>query len=209
MSRDEDDGASHLAMRPAGLAGRLFGVVMERLNARAYRQACELAAPVRGESVLEIGFGTGRLVEMLLERVDPGLVAGVDPTPTMVEVALARRGVRHAGARADLRVGEASRLPWPDASFDVAFALHCFQFWPDPAACARELRRVLRPGARLAVILREHGNGHAPSWLPNPISRSPDEAAGARACFAGAGFVIDVGTPPDSVVARVPRVPET
>jgi ubiquinone/menaquinone biosynthesis C-methylase UbiE len=89
-------------MRPAGLAGRLFGMVMEKMNARAYRRVCELAAPARGESVLEIGFGTGRLVEMLLERVEPGRVAGVDWTPTMVDVALSRRGVRNAGARADL-----------------------------------------------------------------------------------------------------------
>lgn len=202
MSRDENDGPSHLAMRPAGFAGRLFGVVMERLNAAAYRQACEVGAPAPGESVVEIGFGTGRLVEMLLERVAPGLVAGVDPTPTMVEVALARRGVRRAGARADLRVGEASRLPWPDASFDAAFALHCFQFWANPAACAREIRRVLRPDGRLVVILREHGKGRVPSWLPNPISRSGDEAAGARACLAAAGFAVDSETTPHAIVAR-------
>jgi SAM-dependent methyltransferase len=193
---------AHLAMRPEGMAGRLFGVVMERLNAPAYRLACELAAPAPADAVLEVGFGTGRLVELLLERVTQGRVAGVDPTPTMVEVARARRGVRRAGERTDLRLGDAGRLPWSDASFDVALALHCFQFWPDPLACARELRRVLRPGGRLVVILRAHGDGRAPRWLPNPISRSEDEVGGARACFAEAGFALEPTRATEAIVAR-------
>jgi SAM-dependent methyltransferase len=175
-------------MRPAGFAGRLFGAVMERMNAPVYRLALEMLAPAPDEAVLEIGFGTGRLVEMLLARVSHGRAAGVDPTETMLDVARGRRAVRAAAARVDLRLGEASHLPWPDASFDAALALHCFQFWPDPRAGVAEVHRVLRPGGRFVLVLREHGGG-APAWLPNPISRSGDEIAGTRACLAEGGFV--------------------
>ena len=180
-------GGARLAMRPEGLAGRLFGKVVEAMNAPSYRLAIQMIDPAPHEHVLEVGFGTGRLAELLIERLPRGRVAGVDPTETMVEVARERPGIRRAGDRVDLRCGDASRLPWPDASFDAVAALHCFQFWPDPEAGLREARRVLRPNGRLALILREHGTS-PPAWLPNPISRSPDEIAGTEACLLAAGF---------------------
>lgn len=204
MERDSGGDRAHLAMRPAGLAGRLFGVVMEKFNAGAYEQAVSLAAPAPGEALLEVGFGTGRLVEILLERVPDVRVAGVDPTPTMVDVARGRRRVARAGDRADLRCGDASRLPWPDASFDAAFALHCFQFWSDPVDGAREILRALRPGGRLVVILREHG-ARPPGWLPNPLSRTGDEIAAARACFEQAGYALDADSTRHAIVARRPK----
>ena len=86
-----------LAMRPEGLAGRLFGRVMERMNTPAYGRAVACLGPAEGERFLEIGFGTGRLVELLLGSAPGVRVAGVDPAPTMLEVAKGRRGVRGAG----------------------------------------------------------------------------------------------------------------
>ena len=176
-----------LPMRPEGLAGRLFGLVMERLNAPAYRRAVELLAPRAGERVLEVGFGTGRLVEGLLAAAPGVQVAGVDPTPTMVATASRRRAVRDAGDRVDLRLGTDAALPWPAHSFDASAAVHSFQFWPDPARSLAELRRVLAPRGRLLLVLRDHSR-RAPAWLPNPISRSGHEAEAALGLLTEAGF---------------------
>jgi len=82
----------HLPMRPEAWAGRAFGVLMERLNRPAYRAAARLLAPKDGERFLEIGFGTGRLVELLLAAGPKVAVAGVDPTASMVAVASGRIG---------------------------------------------------------------------------------------------------------------------
>lgn len=193
-----------LPMRPAGLAGRLFGVVMERINAPAYRLAIAMLEPEPHQHVLEIGFGTGRLVEMLVERLPEGYVAGIDPTETMVQVARNRRSVRAAPKRVDLRLGKAAALDWPDASFDSVVALHCFQFWPDPGAGLREIRRVLRPGGRCVLILRTHDEHHPPAWLPNPLSRSGNEIGAARTCLSDAGFRLESNSPwPDhAILAR-------
>lgn len=178
---------SPLPMRPQGLAGRLFGLVMERLNRPAYRRAVEVLAPRAGERIVEVGFGTGRLVEELLAAA-PGLrVAGVDPTPTMLETASRRPAVRDAGARVDLRLGTDAALPWPAHSFDASAALHSFQFWPDPARSLAELRRVLAPHGRLLLVLRDHGR-RPPAWLPNPISRGGHEPEAALALLIEAGF---------------------
>jgi len=176
-----------LPMRPEGFAGRLFGVLMERLNRPAYARAAALLGPPRSARFLEIGFGTGGLVAMLLAS-DPSVrVAGVDPTPTMVRVASRRRDVATAYARTDLREGADTPLPWPDAHFHGVAALHCFQFWPDPSATAAEIARVLRPGGRLVLILRDHGE-RPPAWLPNPLCRSGEEVEQARALLAASGF---------------------
>lgn len=195
-----------LPMRPAGLFGRAFGVAMEWLNSSAYRLALDMLGLQLHESVLEIGFGTGRLIEMLADNVRDGRVAGVDPTETMVEVARKRRRVRAAADRIELRLGDATDLPWASESFDAAVALHCFQFWPEPANDLKEIRRVLRPGGRLAIILRSHGR-KPPAWLPNPISRSSNEIEGARTCIADAGFELDKPEiwPAHAILARRAR----
>lgn len=172
-------------MRPHGLAGRIFGVLMERTNRPAYERAASLIDLSSEGRFLEIGFGTGMLAEMMASRATAGLVAGVDPSPLMVETA--RRRLHHMGVRHELIEGTAENLPWPDASFDAAAALHSFQFWPDPVAALTEIRRVLRPGGRLILILRDHGRRQV-DWLPNPWSRTPNEIEDALTLLARTGF---------------------
>lgn len=178
-----------------------FGRVMEVFNGPAYRRA--LKGLPRDGAVLEIGFGSGRLVELLLARKTYSLVAGVDPTPAMVRMAAARPKVRRAGDRVDLRLGDAERLPWADARFDVVLAVHSFQFWSDPAAGLREIRRVAAPGGLLRLLLRDH-DARPPAWLPNPISRSGREIDGAVSLLRAQGFV-DVETDGRLIDARSGR----
>jgi len=183
----------HLPMRPQGWAGRAFGLLMERLNRPAYDAAVRLLAPQAGERFLEIGFGTGRLVELLLAAAPDVRVAGVDPTATMVDVASARTGVLVAGSRVELRQGPDSPLPWERGRFDGVAALHSFQFWPDPVASIHEISRVLRPGGRLLFVLRDHSR-NPPDWLPNPLSRSGAESEMVATLLKDVGY--EVKSPP-------------
>jgi ubiquinone/menaquinone biosynthesis C-methylase UbiE len=176
-------------MQPSGVAGRLFGVLMEALNEPAYRAALKALAPVPEDKILEIGFGTGRFTELVLESDPEVNVAGVDSTATMVETAQRRRKIRAAGARADLRQGDASSLPWPEGYFNAVVAIHSFQFWPDPAQAVREIRRVAAPGGRLLLVLRHHAR-KAPAWLPNPLSRSRDEVRATMDFLETADFEV-------------------
>jgi cyclopropane fatty-acyl-phospholipid synthase-like methyltransferase len=171
-------------MRPQGAAGRVFGVLMEAINAPAYRFALDLLALEPTSDVLEIGFGTGRMIELMAEQT-AGRIVGVDPTPTMV--AAAERRLRRLGDRVSLSLGGDADLDFTAGGFDRITALHAFQFWPDPAATVRRLRELLRPGARVVLVLRDHER-RASDWLPNPLSRAPGEAEAARALLADAGF---------------------
>lgn len=177
-----------LAMRPAGMMGRAFGVVMEKMNTPSYRLAAQLIGAQKDDRILEIGFGTGRLLEMLVETTEDISVAGVDPTPTMLDVALAKEGIKQHASRIDLRQGTASSLPWPDETFTAVAALHSFQFWEDPALGLGEVRRVLSSKGRIVLILRDHTN-KALEWLPNPLSRAGNEFEATCSLLAASGFI--------------------
>jgi len=173
-------------MRPDGAAGRVFGRLMEALNAPAYAFALRLLRLQSDCDVLEIGFGTGRMIELILQN-SHGRVFGVDPSAAMVDVACRRRRVRQAGDRIDLRLGDDTLLDFPARSLDRIVAIHSFQFWTDPAATTARLVALLRPGGRLVLVLRDHSR-RAPKWLPNPLSRQPDEPAAVERLLGAFGF---------------------
>jgi ubiquinone/menaquinone biosynthesis C-methylase UbiE len=172
-------------MQPHGFTGRLFGALMERFNRTAYERAADLVRLPAEGSFLEIGFGTGKLLDMIAERQPGAFLAGIDASPLMVETARRRLDRRHVAR--DLREGSAERLPWPEDSFDAVAALHCFQFWADPVAVLCEVQRVLRPGGTLVLVLRDHETRDR-DWLPNPWSRASNEIEAAMALLAKAGL---------------------
>ncbi len=104
-----------------------------------------------GQVVLDIGSGAGIDSLLAAERVGPGgRVIGVDMTPEML-----RRAEANAAAagfsNVEFRLGEAERLPVPDASVDWVISNCVLNLSPDKPAAFREIHRVLRPGGRLQV----------------------------------------------------------
>lgn len=107
-----------------------------------------LAALQPGERVLIPGCGTGLDFAHLPKDVD--LVAG-DFAPPMV--ARARRAAEKAGFDPEAVLAlDATRLPFPDASFDVVLLHLIVAVVPDPQAAVTEARRVLKPGGRLGLF---------------------------------------------------------
>jgi len=99
--------------------------------------------------LLDIGTGTGRLLEVLAPRVSAGL--GVDASRAMLALArsrLARPGLTHCA----VRLADMYRLPLADGGFDVVVLQMVLHYAEDPAAALAEAARVLRPGGRLLVV---------------------------------------------------------
>jgi SAM-dependent methyltransferase len=96
-----------------------------------------------GSRVLDIGCGSGEFLA-LLDRLG-AVPTGIDPAPGMI--ALARSRV----SAADVRLGWAEELPWPDDSFDAVTAFNSLQFADDILAALAEAARVVVPGGFLAV----------------------------------------------------------
>jgi SAM-dependent methyltransferase len=91
-----------------------------------------------GARVLDVGCGTGELLEHLQEQ--GAVPSGVDPAARMIELARAR------AVGADVRRGHFERLPFDDGAFDALLAVNAFQFAGDQERALAEARRVLAPG---------------------------------------------------------------
>jgi ubiquinone/menaquinone biosynthesis C-methylase UbiE len=110
-----------------------------------------------GMSLLDCGCGPGSITVDLAELLAPGEVVGVDIEPKNIDRAraLAReRGVTNAR----FEVGDVHELPFPDASFDAAFAHTLLQHVADPVGVLREMRRLLRPGGLVGVREEDWGS---------------------------------------------------
>ena len=134
--------------RPRGWAGRLFiAPWLDRIGAGMNRLTFEQLEVQRDDRVLEVGFGGGGLLAMVLSATK-GEVVGVD----LSEAIVARARRRFAKIpRLRLHPGSVDALPLPDTSVDKACSVNNIYFWPDPRAAMAELARVLRPGGRLAI----------------------------------------------------------
>ncbi len=108
--------------------------------------------PLAGGRVLEIGIGTGLNIAHY-DRTRVNEVVGVDPALRMHR--LARRRIAQAGLPVQLVGLSAEKLPLENASFDSAVMTYTLCSIPDPLAALREIRRVLKPDARLYFC--EHG----------------------------------------------------
>ncbi len=99
--------------------------------------------------LLDVGTGTGRVLELLAPRISRGL--GIDASKAML--ALARARLSRAGcAQCAVRLGDMYRLKLADASFDVVVLQMVLHHAEDPAGVLAETARVLRPGGAAIVI---------------------------------------------------------
>ena len=106
-----------------------------------------------GESVLDVGCGTGTLAIAAKRHVGPmGRVNGIDASPEMI--ARAGKKASKAGAEVVFTKAVAEALPFPDAEFDVVLTTVTLHHLGRKARqqCAREMRRVLKPGGRVLAV---------------------------------------------------------
>jgi ubiquinone/menaquinone biosynthesis C-methylase UbiE len=113
----------------------------------------ELARLQAGEAVLDVGCGTGTLAIAAKRRVGPaGVVHGVDASPEMI--ARAKRKATKAGVNVTFATEIVEALPFPDGHFDAVLSTLMLHHLPRPTRqqCAREMRRVLKPGGRVLAV---------------------------------------------------------
>ncbi len=173
----------HLPMSPT----KLFGKIMEASNRAAYLSALKAVSLHEVGAFLEIGFGSGKLLELAHRKWPEARICGIDPTPEMVALALSRKAFSKIAIRLDIRLGSAEQIPWASGSFEIVVAVNSFQFWSPPELAMQEIWRVLKVGGQVVLVLRDHDK-HAPDWLPNPISRSGHEVNGAMRLLIDADF---------------------
>jgi ubiquinone/menaquinone biosynthesis C-methylase UbiE len=160
------------------------GVAMEGFIASWYAKITRSEATVQQEQaraladrvpvggrVLEIAPGPGYLA-IALSKCGRQEVFGIDISKTFVEIAT--RNARAAGVSVTFEHGNASELPYPDASFDFVICRAAFKNFSDPMGALNEIHRVLRPGGAASILdLRRESSPHEIRALVEGMRLSP------------------------------------
>ncbi len=159
------------------------------LPASAVESALLSLIPADAGRLIDIGTGTGRLLELLAPRISQGL--GVDASKQML--ALARSRLSRADlAHCAVRQADMYRLPLSDAGYDLALLHMVLHYAEAPETVLAEAARVLRPGGTLIVVdLAPHDRTDLAERLAHRWPGFSDAAM--QELLAGAGLAI--GTP--------------
>jgi len=103
--------------------------------------------PARAERVLDVAAGTGLVTRALVDRGRAERVVALDQSAPMLAGAAVR-----SDPRVRFVLGQAERLPFPDAAFDALTVTYLLRYVDDPGATLAELVRVVRPGGTVASL---------------------------------------------------------
>lgn len=143
---------SKQARKPTGLWGRLImSRIFDQGNTVLNDFIRELLTLQEDDHVLEIGFGTGKLINEIARQTHRGLVEGIDLSSTMLEMAKERNKEYIAKGRVKVVLGDFDQMEYRDNDFDKICSANTIYFWPDAKYSVRKMERILRPGGKLIL----------------------------------------------------------
>jgi SAM-dependent methyltransferase len=151
--------------------------------------------PLRpGDQVLDMACGDGAYSVWLAERVAPnGHVTGVDISPAFLAQARELAAPTSVASNISFEPGDIDALPFADHSFDLVWCAQSMYSLPEPRAALRELRRVTRPGGRVAIFENDTLHHLVLPWPPElelavrqaQLAAMDDESREADRLFIG------------------------
>jgi ubiquinone/menaquinone biosynthesis C-methylase UbiE len=177
------------ARHATGLLGRIVAFIMARETWAENQRAIDALDIQPTDHILDIGCGHGRSLGELAARAPHGCAVGADPSDLMVQIAVDRNRALVKARRAKVVVATAGDLPFADAAFDKALCVHVLYFWKDLHSSFQEMARVLKPGAKLALVFRSTQHADAVQSFPSDVYRFP-EFAEVEAMLAEVGFSV-------------------
>ena len=184
--------------KPSGLFGRLFTARwLEKANAGMNVLTLEGLALGAADRLLEVGFGSGYLLDRVLAERLCAYVAGIDVSPEMVQHVSRRLGRHIRAGKAEIRHGDIELMPFADATFTRLCSVNTLYFWRDPERALAECRRVLEPGGRLALCF--NAKKELAKWPGHVHGFTLYELSDLEILLAAAGFYgIEAGTGNDT-----------
>jgi SAM-dependent methyltransferase len=138
--------------KPTRWVGRFFLWRMNWSHDGLTNWGLEHVAIGNAVAILDVGCGGGRTIQKLAEANPGGRVHGVDFSIGSVEMSRSLNAELIASGRVDVQQASVSKLPFADGSFDLVTAVETHYYWPDLAADAREVWRVVKPGGVFLAV---------------------------------------------------------
>lgn len=137
---------------PSGLMGRVVAWRLDISNRQANEFTLSLLNIQSTDHVLEIGFGSGRTIQITAQKVLHGFISGVDSSPSMVRIARKRNIQSINQGRMELKLGKIEQLPYGDNCFDKVYAVQVINYLNGPHIGLKEIHRVTKPGGVAALF---------------------------------------------------------
>ena len=124
-----------------------YEAMMGRWSKRLAPMFLDFARVSDGDRILDVGCGTGSLVQIIADRIGQASIVGIDPAQASIDYAR----TRFSDACITFDRGDAQKLPYANLSFAHSLSLLVFQFLSQPEMVAKEMRRVTRSGGTVAA----------------------------------------------------------
>jgi ubiquinone/menaquinone biosynthesis C-methylase UbiE len=147
---------SEQARKPSGLFGRLvMSRVFELGNVVLNDFMKELLSLDENDHVLEIGSGTGKLINEMAKLVEDGFIEGIDLSNTMVAIAQKKNRKHISKGKVNIRQGDFEKMAYRNNSFDKICSANTIYFWSDPDNFIKKIYRILKPGGKLVLAFED------------------------------------------------------
>jgi ubiquinone/menaquinone biosynthesis C-methylase UbiE len=140
----------------------------------ATEELADLLTVAPEDHILDIGSGIGGPARYIARRFG-ARITGIDLTAEFCEVARQLTQMLGLEDRLDFKQGDATAMPFADASFDGAYSMNVSMNIADKAGFYAEIHRVLRPGGWLVLSELAQGPGDAPDY-PTPWARTAESS---------------------------------
>lgn len=137
---------------PQGRMGRAMLRFMNLCHAPLTNWGLDLIHFQDGWTMLDVGCGGGATLKRLLKRSKNSQIYGIDISKESVEKAR-KVNAKLLDKRVFVAQGSVEKLPYDNDIFDLVTAVETIYFWPNLPACLQEVRRVLKPGGRFAIMV--------------------------------------------------------
>jgi len=134
---------------------RAYERFMGRWSRSLAPQLVRFAGVRDGDTVLDVGSGTGALTAAVATVAPSSRIVGIDPSATYVTLAQSQ----HGNARISFEVGDAQQMRFEPAMFDRTLSLLVMNFIPDPRKALEEMKRVTKPNGTIAAAVWDYGDG--------------------------------------------------
>jgi len=146
------------ARKPEGLFGRIvMRIVFDQGNAFLNNFVSDLMAVQSDDRILEIGAGTGGLINKMARNIDTGFIEGVDFSNEMVSIARKRNQKYIAQGRVKILEGDFDDMPLEKEKYSRACSINTLYFWPAPIRTAQKIADILKPTGRLFLAFEDIG----------------------------------------------------
>jgi SAM-dependent methyltransferase len=154
--------------RPQGILGQLGGFILARTKRNFTQWVIHQLDVQPDDKVLEVGFGPGVGIELLVATTATKYVAGVDASKEMVEQARKRNAKAIEAGSVQLQHGLAEALPFAEDTFDKVLTINSMQVWTDVMQGLREMRRVMKTGGKVTLGFTPQ-SGQSSAGLPEML----------------------------------------